>query len=57
MSDNRNEISEADGASDLVSEVKSELADIDSADLQVHSKRFEALHEKLSGALNAIDGL
>lgn len=41
----------------LVEEVKAELADIDSSDLNEHSARFEALHGKLQEALSTIDGL
>jgi hypothetical protein len=41
----------------LVEEVKAELAEIDSSDLNEHSARFEALHGKLQEALSTIDGL
>jgi hypothetical protein len=41
----------------LVEEVKAQLNEIDSAELSEHAERFEALHEKLSNALNSIDGL
>jgi hypothetical protein len=41
----------------LVEEVKAELAEIDSSDLNEHSARFEALYGKLQEALSTIDGL
>ena len=41
----------------LVEEVKTELTDIDTADLTEHAARFDALHGKLQEALNSIDGL
>ncbi len=41
----------------LVDDVKAELSDIDSSDLNEHSARFEALHGKLQEALSTIDGL
>ena len=41
----------------LVDQVKSELEEIDNSDLSEHAVRFESLHEKLTSALNSIDGL
>ena len=43
--------------SDLVSEVRSELEEIDASDLSEHSARFEALHQKLQESLKSIDNL
>ena len=43
--------------SNLVSEVRAELEEIDASDLTEHSARFEALHHKLNQALSSIDGL
>ncbi len=57
MLENASEVSAAHDEQSLVEQVKSELREIDSSDLSEHSHRFEALHEKLAGALNAIDGL
>jgi|UniRef100_UPI00404B9677 hypothetical protein len=58
MSDFQEEGREIDGGDlTLVEEVKAELADIDSSDLNEHSARFEALHGKLQEALSTIDGL
>lgn len=58
MSDFQEEGREIDGGDlTLVEEVKAELADIDSSDLNEHSTRFEALHGKLQEALSTIDGL
>lgn len=48
-------MSQEDGA--LVEEIKTELSEIDNAELSEHAHRFEALYEKLSNALNSIDGL
>jgi len=48
-------MSQEDGA--LVGEIKTELSEIDNAVLSEHAERFEALHEKLTTALNSIDGL
>jgi hypothetical protein len=45
------------GDVNLLEEVKSELQEIDSSDLNEHSARFEALHGKLQEALSTIDGL
>jgi hypothetical protein len=42
---------------DLVVEIRSELEDIDSADLSEHAARFEALHLKLQSSLKSIDNL
>lgn len=41
----------------IVDGVRAELEDIDASDLTEHAARFEALHNKLSQALNSIDGL
>ena len=41
----------------LVDGVRAELEEIDASDLTEHAARFEALHNKLSQALNSIDGL
>jgi hypothetical protein len=58
MSDFQEEGTQIDsGDLTLVEEVKAELADIDSSDLNEHSARFEALHGKLQEALSTIDGL
>ena len=43
--------------SDLVSEVRAELEEIDASDLTEHSARFEALHQKLQESLKSIDNL
>lgn len=43
--------------SNLVSEVRAELEEIDTSDLSEHSARFEALHEKLQESLKSIDNL
>jgi len=43
--------------SNLVSEVRAELEDIDASDLTEHSARFEALHQKLQESLKSIDNL
>ena len=43
--------------SNLVSEVRAELEEIDASDLSEHSVRFETLHGKLQEALSTIDGL
>jgi len=48
-------MSQEDGA--LVGEIKTELSEIDNTELSEHAQRFEALHEKLTTALNSIDGL
>ena len=37
--------------SNLVSEVRAELEEIDASDLTEHSARFEALHQKLQESL------
>ena len=42
---------------DLVEEVRSELVEIDSMNVNDHGDRYEQLHHKLSTALSAIDGL
>ena len=41
----------------LVSQVKDELSDLDSLDLNDHAKRYEELHAKLNEALSSIDGM
>ena len=43
--------------SNLVSEVRAELEEIDTSDLSEHSARFEALHQKLQESLTSIDNL
>lgn len=43
--------------SNLVSEVRAELEEIDESDLTEHSARFEALHQKLQESLKSIDNL
>ena len=43
--------------SNLVSEVRAELEEIDASDLPEHSARFEALHQKLQESLKSIDNL
>lgn len=57
MSDQfQNNVSEESEVS-LVDGVRAELEEIDASDLTEHAARFEALHNKLSQALNSIDGL
>ncbi len=41
----------------LVEEVRNELVEIDSMEINDHAQRFEELHNKLSTALSSIDGL
>ena len=41
----------------LVEQVRDELAEIDSMNINDHAGRFEALHEQLTQALSSIDGL
>ena len=43
--------------SNLVSEVRAELEEIDASDLSEHSARFEELHQKLQESLKSIDNL
>ena len=43
--------------SNLVSEVRAELEEIDASNLSEHSARFEALHQKLQESLKSIDNL
>jgi hypothetical protein len=43
--------------SNLVSEVRAELEEVDASDLSEHSARFEALHQKLQESLKSIDNL
>ncbi len=57
MSLNSNNTSEVTSTDSLVESVKQELSDIDNSQLTEHAVRFEALHSKLTDALNSIDGL
>ncbi|MCF8535009.1 MAG: hypothetical protein K9F92_02340 [Candidatus Nanopelagicaceae bacterium] len=41
----------------IVDEVKLELSEIDSLEVEEHGQRYEALHQKLNQALTSIDGL
>ncbi|MCX6439143.1 MAG: hypothetical protein NT101_03870 [Actinobacteria bacterium] len=41
----------------LVEEIRSELVEIDSMQINDHGDRYEQLHQKLSSALSSIDGL
>jgi hypothetical protein len=41
----------------LVEEVRNELVEIDSMEINDHAQRFDELHNKLSIALSSIDGL
>lgn len=41
----------------FVSEVKSELAEIDQMPIDDHGAAFDLLHQKLSQALSTIDGI
>ena len=41
----------------LVVQVKEELSDIDSLELDDHARRYEELHAKLNQALSSIDGM
>ena len=41
----------------LVEEVRNELGEIDSLQINGHAQRFEELHSKLATALSSIDGL
>lgn len=41
----------------LVVQVKEELHDIDSLELDDHARRYEELHAKLNQALSSIDGM
>ncbi len=41
----------------IVDEVKHELSEIDSLEVEEHGQRYEALHQKLNQALTSIDGL
>jgi len=41
----------------LVEEIRNELVDIDSLEINEHARRFEELHTKLATALSSIDGL
>ncbi|MEY4967755.1 MAG: hypothetical protein RIQ73_454 [Actinomycetota bacterium] len=41
----------------LVEEIRNELGEIDSLQINVHAQRFEELHTKLATALSSIDGL
>lgn len=42
---------------ELVAEVKSELAEVDSDLLDNHAARYENLHNKLTEALSSIEGM
>jgi hypothetical protein len=41
----------------LVAQVRAELSEIDSMDVNDHALRFEELHQKLNTALSSIDGM
>jgi hypothetical protein len=41
----------------LVEEIRNELVEIDSLQINDHAQRFEELHTKLTTALSSIDGL
>lgn len=41
----------------LVEEIRNELVEIDSMNVNDHGDRYEQLHQKLSTALSSIDGL
>lgn len=41
----------------LVEEIRNELLEIDSLQINDHALRFEELHTKLAAALSSIDGL
>ena len=41
----------------LVEEIRNELGEIDSLQINTHAQRFEELHTKLATALSSIDGL
>ena len=41
----------------LVGEIRNELVEIDSLQINAHAQRFEDLHTKLATALSSIDGL
>jgi hypothetical protein len=41
----------------LVEEIRNELGEIDSLQINAHAQRFEELHTKLATALSSIDGL
>lgn len=41
----------------LVEEIRNELLEIDSLQINAHAQRFEELHTKLAAALSSIDGL
>ena len=41
----------------LVGEIRNELVEIDSLQINDHAQRFEELHTKLATALSSIDGL
>jgi len=49
--------SEQTQGENLVEEVRSELIEIDTMQINDHSDRYEQLHQKLSTALSSIDGL
>jgi len=41
----------------LVEEIRNELVEIDSLQINAHAQHFEELHTKLATALSSIDGL
>ena len=41
----------------LVEEIRNELVEIDSLQINDHAQRFEDLHTKLATALSSVDGL
>lgn len=41
----------------LVEELRNELVEIDSMQINDHAARFEQLHDKLTSSLSSIDGL
>jgi len=41
----------------LVEEIRNELVEIDSLQINAHAQRFDELHTKLATALSSIDGL
>ncbi|GBL31409.1 hypothetical protein EMGBS11_03940 [Actinomycetota bacterium] len=49
--------SEQTQGENLVEEVRSELIEIDTMQINDHGDRYEQLHQKLSTALSSIDGL
>lgn len=47
----------SEAENDLVTQVRTELEEIDASELSEHSARFEALHQKLQESLTSIDNL